>query len=421
MLANSPPLPLVIDHVGDDHDITTEDEEGILLALQHRDRVRRIRFQMPVSNLVRLITVIDEEFPILDYLYLATPKNDNTSLILPSTFQAPHLRHLVLDNVVCPIGSPLLTPVTGLVSLSLLKIGPSTYFSPNVLLRRLSLLPQLETLGIDFHTPVSNRYVQRQLLDTPITTHVALPNLRWFGFKGASAYLEALLPRMTTSMLEKLQVLFFHQLTYSIPQLAQFISTTENFTFGSARITFDEEAVFIRAYPHEGAKMYAFYLEVGCRPVDWQVASAAHIFNALSTVFSAVDHLSLEYERYFISLEWNHEADREKWRELLRSFGNVKVLRLGVGDDFTRQLSGSLQIEDGESSMELLPELKELSYCVFDDDDDAFASFVDARQNYGYPVALVRRVMIRRLGSPTESLLSVTFEPPSGDITHLGR
>ena len=330
MLANSPPLPLVIDHIGDDHDITTEDEDGIIFALQHRDRVRRIRFQMPVPNLIRLITAIDDEFPILDYLYLAAPKTDQTRLILPSAFQAPHLRHLVLDNVACPIGSPLLIPVTGLISLSLLKISPSAYFSPNVLLQRLLLMHQLETLGIDFHSPVSNRYVQRQLSDTPIMTHVILPNLRWFGFKGASAYLEALLPRMTTPMLEKLQVMFFHQLTYSIPYLLQFVSTMENFTFSGARITFDEEAVFIRAYLRGGGKMYAFYLEVGCRPVDWQVASAAQIFNALAPVFSAVDLLSLEYERYFISSEWNHEADRGQWRELLRSFGNVKVLHLGV-------------------------------------------------------------------------------------------
>jgi hypothetical protein len=420
MLAHSPPLPLVIDHVGDDHDITTEEEEGIILALRHRERVRRIRFQMPVPNLIRLITAIDEEFPILDYLYLAAPKNDNTSLILPSAFQAPHLRRLVLDNVICPIGSPLLTPTVGLVTLSLLKIHPSAYFPPNVLLQRLSLMPQLETLGIDFHSPVSNRYVQRQLLGTPITTHVPLPNLRWFGFKGSSAYLEALLPRMTTPMLEKLQVLFFSQLTYSIPHLLQFIRTTENLSFTTARITFDEDAVFIRAYPHEGAKMYTFYVEVGSRPVDWQVASAAQIFSALTTVFSAVDHLTIEYERHFISSEWNHEADRIQWRELLRSFGNVKILRLGVGDDFLMQLSDSLQIEDGESPMELLPELKELSYCAFDDDDDAFNAFVDARQNYGHPVALIRRLMTR-LPGPSESFFSATSQSPSGDFSNLER
>ena len=303
MLAHSPPLPLVIDHVGDDHDITTEEEEGIVLALRHRDRVRRIRFQMPVSNMIRLITAIDEEFPLLDYLYLAAPKDDNANLILPSAFRAPHLRRLVLDNVICPIDSPLLIPAVGLVTLSLLKIHPSAYFSPNVLLQRLSLMPQLETLRIDFHSPVSNRYVQRQLLGTPITTHVPLPNLRWFGFKGSSAYLEALLPRITTPILEKLQVVFFNQLTYSTPHLLQFIRTRENLTFSTAKITFDEEAVFIRVYPHEGAKIYTFYVELGSRSVDWQVASAAQIFNALATVFSAMDYLTIEYEKHFISSE----------------------------------------------------------------------------------------------------------------------
>ncbi|KAI0290774.1 hypothetical protein BC826DRAFT_523176 [Russula brevipes] len=49
MLAHSPPLPLIIDHINQDPVTTTEDEEGILLALQHHNRIRRIRFQMPVQ------------------------------------------------------------------------------------------------------------------------------------------------------------------------------------------------------------------------------------------------------------------------------------------------------------------------------------------------------------------------------------
>jgi hypothetical protein len=35
MLANSLPLPLAIDYVEEDREITAEDEGGILLALQH--------------------------------------------------------------------------------------------------------------------------------------------------------------------------------------------------------------------------------------------------------------------------------------------------------------------------------------------------------------------------------------------------
>jgi hypothetical protein len=45
MLAHSPPLPLIIDHINQDPVTTAEDEEGILLALQHHDRVRRVRLE----------------------------------------------------------------------------------------------------------------------------------------------------------------------------------------------------------------------------------------------------------------------------------------------------------------------------------------------------------------------------------------
>jgi hypothetical protein len=42
MLAHPPPLPLIIDHVCGDFDVSEEDEEGLLLALKRRDRVRRV-------------------------------------------------------------------------------------------------------------------------------------------------------------------------------------------------------------------------------------------------------------------------------------------------------------------------------------------------------------------------------------------
>jgi len=359
---------------------------------------------MSVPNLEKLITALDEEFSTLDYLDIAAQTKYYTGLMLPKSFQAPHLRRLVLDGVVCPIGSPILTP-TGLVTLWLINLHFCAYFPLNDLLQRLSLMPQLETLGIDFHEVVTGRYVEEQLLGTPIITHVALPNLRWFGFKGSSAYLEALLPRMTTPILEKLQILFFAQEeTYTVPHLLQFITATENLAFHSVRVAFDEEGVSVRVYPHEGAKMYALYIEVCCRAVDRQVWGAAQIFNQLRAILSVVDYLTLESERYFI---WHHSRRfwrifRRRWREILGSFSNVKVLRVGISNSFVGELSRSLQLEEGESPLELLPELKELSYSAFNDDGDAFMGFVEARRNVGRPVTLIRRGT-----SPAESLMSL--------------
>ncbi|KAF8496767.1 hypothetical protein F5888DRAFT_1803941 [Russula emetica] len=47
-----------------DDGITAEDEEGILLALEQRHRVRHLRLLLPVQNLRKLVMAIDEEFPI---------------------------------------------------------------------------------------------------------------------------------------------------------------------------------------------------------------------------------------------------------------------------------------------------------------------------------------------------------------------
>lgn len=395
MLATSPPLPLIIDHIlkDQDHDITTEDEEGILLALQHPHRVRRIRLEMPITNLQELVTAMDDEFPMLEFLYITAPTEQDASLVLPQTFQAPNLRHLVLDNVTFPITSPLLTPTAGLVTLSLMGIRPSANLRPQDFLQRLALMPQLETLGIDFHSPIPSRDIKRQLWRMPMV-HVTLPNLRWFGFRGVSAYLEALLSRITAPLLEKLQILFFNQLTFSVPHLLEFIRPAENLRFSNARLTFHEGGISTRVYPYEGAKMYALYVDVGCKLFDWQVASAAQILNTLRSVFSSVEHLTLEYA---ISSEWHNEADPAQWRKLLESFSDVKTLLVDAG--LVGDLSHSLQLDDGEPlPVEFLPELKEVSYSAIDNADDIFTPFIDARQKAGRPVTLVRRDT-----SPSES------------------
>ena len=117
MLAHSPPLPLAIDYKS--RDITAEDEEAIILALEQRDRVRRIRLSLPVLKLQKLITAIDGEYPILEYLILANPRKEKrTVIILPETLQIPHLRHLTI-NCSIPIRFQLLTTAVGLVTLNL--------------------------------------------------------------------------------------------------------------------------------------------------------------------------------------------------------------------------------------------------------------------------------------------------------------
>jgi hypothetical protein len=386
MLAHSPPLPLTVDYRSV-HGITAEDEEGLLLALEQRHRLRHLRLVFPVQNLRKLVMAIDEEFPILEYLIVGPPMDDSTALVLPETLQAPNLHHLMLSCFTCPIRSRLHPTAVGLVTLNLAIYHPSAYFQPNVLLQWILFMPQLENLAIIFGFPVPNRDVERQLTHTPMTTHITLPNLRLFSFRGVSAYLEAVVCRITTPRLETLLIRLFKQLTFSVPRLAQFMNTTENLRFDYAEIMFKNKEIDVGMFFPE-ADTYAFLVTVDCWHLDWQASSAAQISNALRQVFSAVEHLTLRHEVHGQSSEEHNDVDRIEWRKLLRSFNNVKTLR--VEDGLVEELSRCLRLEDGELPLELLPELQELTHLGSRDTGDAFTSFADSRQNAGRPVTLIR-------------------------------
>ena len=385
MLTHFPPLPLIIDYLNEEDKMTPNDEEGILLALQHRDRVRRIRLRMPAANLRNLIAAMDGKLPILEFLYIGSPTKHGTTLILPQTLQAPRLLHIGLENFAFPIQSPLLMTAIGLTTLSLHNLLPSAYFSPSDLLQRLSLMPRLETLEISFHSPIAGRDIEK-IAYIPLRTHVILPNLRWFGFQGASAYLEALLPRITIPLLEKLQIVFFNQLTFAVPHLVQFMGAIKNLKSRSAAFWFQRHSVIMAAFSHEGAKRHAFYMEVLCSHFDWQVAISAQIFHTLSSVFVAVEHLALGYQEHRPSFDWHNEADRTKWRELLRSFSNVKTLLVGEG--LVGELSRSLQQDRGEPPHEVLPTLRELVCYAKGNAGDTFLPFINARRASGVSVSL---------------------------------
>jgi len=383
MLAHSPPLPLIIDYFND-HDITEKDEKAIILALEQRNRVRRIRLQTRPRILQKLVMLIEEECPILACLItMAALEDGSTTSILPETLQAPHLRHLMVVGFTPPIATRLITTTVGFVTLCLTVAHPSAYIQPAVPLQWLSFIPQLEVLVIYFTFPVPKRDVERQLMHTPIMTHIALPNLRGFWVQGVSAYFEALFHRIITPRLERLEITYATQLTFSVPRLLQFMGEIENLRFGRADFKFYCRRVYVLAYPPE-AKPFAFHISVVCWHLDWQVSSAAQISNSLSQLFSAVEHLTLGHDQ---SSEEHNMVDRTEWHKLLKSFKNVKTLRVDNG--FIGELSRYLRLEDGELPLEVLPELQELSYSGGRTAGDTFKPFIAARQSAGRPVTMI--------------------------------
>ena len=388
MLAHSPPFPIIIDHfLTDGGDLmTANDVEGIMLALEHRDRVRRIRLRLSILIMEKVIVLIDGEFPMLEYLCIAPMYNMN--LLFPRTFQAPQLRHLILFNFSCPIETPLLSAAMHLVTLSLVNIPPSTYFQPDELLRRVSFMPQLEVLWIGFDFIYSKRYVHPNMMDMHNAEHISLPNLRFFQFGGFSAYSEALISWITAPHLKVVRIAFWDEQPCSVTFLSEFMGTSQYLRLGSAILSFDIGRATLSVYPHQTARLSVFDMLIEGSP-GHNVSNVAHILNTLSPLFSSVVDPTLDYKDYRLSLQLQNDGEPTDWRVLLRSFNNVKTLFIANSVTVVEKLRRSLQLGDGESPDDLLPELKELAYSPRSNNADAFSGFIDARQNAGHPVTLI--------------------------------
>ncbi|KAI0289077.1 hypothetical protein BC826DRAFT_1107279 [Russula brevipes] len=383
MLAHSPPLPLIMDYVDKKRDLTMGDEEAISIGFQHRDRIRCIRFYSDVSSkLQKWVAAIDDEFPMLEFLSIEPGFIDSKAPVLPQTFRAPHLRHLELTYVPLTIG--FLLP-TSLVRFWLEKIpsSASAYFSPRDLLTQLSLMPHLETLGINFQSTPPN---DDEMLHSPIMVPITLRRLRFLKLGGTGTYLGALLPSMTTPLLEWVGFsIFSHDWPTFVapPNLLQFIGTTMNVMFSSAKFMVFQRGIVLFVYSHDMTKKCALDVHVHCGHVA-TLSAMAQICNILGPLFSSVVDLTLT-DKLFSS----HFT--EDTRGLFGAFNGVKTLH--VASALVLSVSRSLQFDGGEpsSTPELLPELKELSYSSTIDASDSFAPFINARQDSGRPVTLIRR------------------------------
>lgn len=360
--------------------MTPDDEEGILLALQQHDRVRRVVLHTPSQGLKRVLTAMNEHFPTLERLSILSTTDDDARLVMPETFQAPRLSHLTLLGVTLSLACTV-----SLVSLTLTIPRVSVYLPPEVLVAQLQFVPLLEELSISFSVPIHRSRFQ--------THHRSiaqeLPFLKRFVFRGVSAYLEGLLARISAPRLRNFEVTLFNQLIFALPVLSHFISTTSELRFPIANVNFDQTFVSISVSNHkeaQGDKL--FYVQVSCKPFDWQVSSFAQICCALSRSLAEVEELSLDFYGQMMPPEWRKEVDSRiwMWYELLKPFKGMKKLR--VGHALSLDLSRALRPNHNQEPTELLlPELEEL--VVEEGCEDKFTDFIDARRGADNPVHLV--------------------------------
>jgi F-box-like len=385
LMAHLPPLPLVINY---QHKGGAKEEENTLLALKHRGRIHNVMLQAPSQSLHKLLVPMDEPFTILEHLSILSTCNEDTSPILPRTFLAPNLRHFALHGVGLPTGLPLLASTFALVTLSLTQIRPSVYFRPEHLVTHLQHLPQLEELSIGFLTPMPRPNGEAELLRGPVT-RVTVPSLKRLIFRGVAAYLEGLIARISSPLLERLNITLFNQLVHTLPHLSDFTSSTEGFRRPVGNVTFGKDAVSMFIGHRKEPDDRSLGLQISCKEFDWQIDSAAQVCRALMLVFSFVEELTLGLnEREVPSWSQNDAVDRVVWHELLEPFSGVK--RLHVGGTLAQKLSSALNADNSGLIPDLLPELQEIVSGPIDSRTyNAFTAFLGVRRFAGRPARLV--------------------------------
>ncbi|KAH9010019.1 hypothetical protein EDB85DRAFT_2162018 [Lactarius pseudohatsudake] len=383
MISHSPSLPLIIYYPRILGEITAADEESALFALQQRGRVRRIHVVAPTAVLCNIVKAMEGEFAVLERLVIRPQTESRVGLVLPEKLQAPLLHHLTLSNITLPTGSRLLRDAEGLITLALLDLPATAEFHPEHLVAQLSAMSHLEMMTVHFYTVIPNRKVRNAQ-----AIHITLPRLKLLILRGCSAYLEGILSRLSAPHLATLSIEFFNQLTFDLRRLLQFVRATGEIRFRFARIHFEKEFVSVIVDPElERAGTYPFLVQVNCRPLDWQAACATQICDTLAPLLASVDSLTLGFHKDG-SASWKDEIDHEKWHGLLRTFAGVTSLQLTGG--LAGDLFGFLQLDEVEPPLDLLPGLEELVSRGWGHIDNAFASFISARQSAGRPIRLVR-------------------------------
>ena len=295
-------------------------------AMVHPNRVREITlFHLTVSQLRRLATRMQEQFPALMHLVLGG-KSD-PALALPDGFlggSAPRLQFLGLNSVAFPALPEFLMSATDLVYLSLVRIPHFGFISPEAIIAGLAVMVNLETVIIGFQSPLSRP--ERERRRPPPPTRTVLPALTHFQCQGVSEYLEDLVARIDTPRLDSIKINFFHQLIFEIPQFAQFMKRTTRFqALNEAHASFGKSGIRVGyswlPIPESSS------LGISCRELDWQLSSLAQVLTNFFPSIHQVERLYM-YDTPYSRPQWQDDIENMQWLEILEPFTAVKNLYL---------------------------------------------------------------------------------------------
>ena len=387
-----PPLPIIITNTFHPYTPMPKDYD-FNNAIVHPDRVREIRlFKLTRLQLQGLAsaTRMQEQFSALIHLLLAC--TSRSAMALPDGFlgvSAPRLQSLLLSSITFPALPKFLLSTTDLVRLILYNIPHSGYFSPETIVARLAVMPNLDYLGISFQSPLSCPHRENRRPPPPIRT--VLPALTRIEFRGASEYLEDFVSRIDTPLVDFVDITFFHQLIFDIPQLAQFMGRSTRFQeLKEAHVGFGYNSVYVKTHLPRLVIPKPSGLGISCKALDWQLSSLAQVLTSFYPSIYMVEHLYIHEPGPEVSqTEWQVDIENMQWLDIFHPFTAVKDLYLPK--KFLPSIAPALQELVGGRTTEVLPILQNILLGELEPSEliqEGIREFVSDRQLSGQPITV---------------------------------
>ena len=359
----------------------------IAIALEHRHRDHIARISLPdltKSRLERCTALMQGPYPVLRYLSLSCCEDPP---VITDAFlggSAPCLQSIILSRIPFPTLPKFLLSVNNLVELQLKEITSAGYISPEVMATCLAMLARLQSFVILFKSTES--FPNRKGDNNPSLPRIVLPALTEFEFAGICEYLEHLLVRFDAPLLDKLTLRFFHEPTFDVPQLPQFIHSTERFKAATdIEVHFDHDE--LRVYVHLPQPVDSnFLLIFERRGLDGQLSLLGEVCTQCF-FFSHANRLEFFRRGGPIPDQQNSEL----WLGFLRPFKAAQILYFS-DEEIEVQIARVLGELRGESVAEVLPMLHTLALkrrCRVEPlVTPLLKPFIDARQLWSRPVAV---------------------------------
>ena len=373
-----PAFPIVIDYNILGKSLDPSDEDNLIAALEHSDRICVLDLYVTTTQLVKLVMVLQQSYPALTHLTL---KSDLDAPVLPDGFMggsAPCLQKLWLEVIPFPTLPTLLLSSSDLVGLNLHNVPQTGYISPEAMVVGLAALTSLRSLYIGFRSTKS----RPDRINLPLVTRTVLPALISFEFQGDCDYLEDLVARIDCPRIKRIEVRYLRRLVgFRVAQLFEFISRSEDpllSQFGWLDVRFVSSFISSGIGIDFRHTRHDFPIHISFLGSEWEVSRVIQVFGQFSAKLSDVRHLSIEY---------NGESPRiyhNEWVQLLRPFTAVQTL------DLSAKHGGYYILirHTGETFADVLPALGLFySGCP---QVGFFEQFIAARRHTGRPVTIVR-------------------------------